>query len=93
MGAKLGQNMDQIQYYGTSSLDMYQNSKYDLEVLDLILDQRKCILNCTPGLVQAVTTMFIEGAVQRLILWPAVRPPVAGRNQLQGAKLRAGSLR
>ena len=40
------------------------------------------VLNGSP-----LTTMFIEGAVQRLILWPAGCGHPAGRNQLQGAKL------
>ena len=38
-----------IQYKGTTSLDMSQNSKKDLgKVLGLILGREKCLLNCTP---------------------------------------------
>ena len=50
LGAKLGHILVQIQYLGTTSLDMSQNSKHDLgQVLGLILGSKKCLMHCTSG--------------------------------------------
>ena len=63
LGMKLGQVLGQIQYKGTTSLNMSQYPTHDLgKVLGLILGQRKCLLNCTPGRLGLV--LRLEGVCE-----------------------------
>ena len=55
MGAKLGNKLGHVlgQIQCKFRLDGSQNPKHDLgQVLGLLLGRQKCLLNCTPALVE-----------------------------------------